>query len=129
MKRWMLASLFLLVPAFAQAKGTSWTPLGKNDSMMRSLIAQELNARKLGVSGTAHYTMTSVKGQKLSLGGSIYGTTTSVKFTAQPRVKVNLSNGKSAWMKIGGVQGECKYASIMCRTPAVSGLKITALLR
>jgi hypothetical protein len=128
MKRLLLASLFLLVPALVQAKGSSWTPLTKNDKMVKTMIAKELNARKLGVSGTAHYTMTSVKGEKKSLGGSIYGTTTSIKFQAQPSVKVS-SNGKTSWMKIGGVRGECKYASIMCQPPAISGLKITALLR
>ncbi len=130
MKRWLLASLFLMVPALASAKGTTgWNPLTKNDKMIRSMIASELNARKLGVSGKAHYTMTSVKGEKKALGGSIYGHTTAVKFTAQPRVKVSFGDGKSAWMSIGGVRGECKIASIMCRPPAVENLKITALLR
>lgn len=128
MRRLMLASLFLLVPALAQAKGASWTPLSKNDKMIRTLIAKELNTRKLGVSGTAHYTMTSVKGEKRFLGGSIYGSTTAVKFTAQPKVKVT-TNGKSQWLSIGGVRGECKYGSMMCRPPAISSLKITALLR
>lgn len=128
MRRLMLASLFLLVPALAQAKGASWTPLGKNDTMIRTLIAKELNTRKIGVSGTSHYTMTSVKGEKRFLGGSIYGSTTAVKFTAQPKVKVTL-DGKSKWLPIGGVRGECKYGSMMCRPPAISSLKITALLR
>jgi hypothetical protein len=124
MKKLIAIAALVAFPMIASAKGTpAWTPLGKNDKLMRTLIAKDLNTRNVG-----RYTMTSVKGEKKSLGGSIYGSQTLVKFTAQPRLKVNVG-GKTQWVSLGGVKGECKYGSLMCQPPSISGLKITERLR
>jgi hypothetical protein len=125
MKKLIAVAALVVFPMVASAKGTAgWTTLGKNDKFMRTLIAKELTARNLG-----RYTMISIKGEKQALGGNpIYGSQTLVKFTAQPRIKVKVG-GKTRWMKLGGVTGECKYGSIMCQPPAISSLTITARLR